>query len=410
MSHSGLIADLSLVSTNICNPVYHCRYRRVLRRIARCFHSFSLVGVILLAVDSVYAADVAVPGESDWTDHGKVVAHGNQGAWDWRLGGGISPASMIRFNNKYIVYYIGASGNRNDNGPAFRALGAAWCDVTLDCTQADNWTKYNGNPILTHEVPSGCEEAGVFAATAAVKDGTVYLYYAAMTGFSPSGPGCTEVTEDIHLATSTDGLNFTNNPANPIISHLDSVYGGGDEMWPVAALYDPSAATWYLYYGMGGVPEAWNIGVAWGASPTNVGSGGNTKAFANDSKRLFSFSVVDTGDDYVSFRWQDEQVSANCPTVPVTPQWTVQIGDIAGSDPRTLASTRGPNNKYPYDALTNFTLGMVFFDSVTATWFLWHQDSCPLRNSWDSREGKDLFLRTAQSGVRPNPPTGLQVK
>ena len=108
----------------------------------------------------IAAAEIEIPKQSDWTDHGTIAQPGANGEWDRRLLGGFSPSAVIKKNGTYFVYYIGASGGRsNDNGPAFRALGV------LTSTDGVNFTKYAGNPVITHWEPSGhqnAREAGVF--------------------------------------------------------------------------------------------------------------------------------------------------------------------------------------------------------------------------------------------------------
>lgn len=136
-------------------------------------------------------SSVEVPAQSDWTDHGVIISLGPPGSWDHRLDGALTTALMKK-DGTYFFYYIGASGDRGDGGPAFRKLGVITCPASADCTSAGNWTRYAGNPILTHEIPSGCDEAGIFSAAPYVdEDGTVYLYFGGMQ----EGSGCNTLVD-----------------------------------------------------------------------------------------------------------------------------------------------------------------------------------------------------------------------
>ena len=83
------------------------------------------------------AKDFYVPKETDWIDHGVVIESGSKGSWDIRLGGMISPSTVVKKNGTFFLYYIGADGDRStDKGPRHRALGVA------TSTDGINFTKY----------------------------------------------------------------------------------------------------------------------------------------------------------------------------------------------------------------------------------------------------------------------------
>ncbi|MDH3571514.1 MAG: Ig-like domain-containing protein [Gemmatimonadota bacterium] len=197
--------------------------------------------------------EVAIPVQSEWTDQGVAIAHGGGGDWDLRVSGASSPCVMVKKGNTYFLYYIGADGNRGDGGPAHRKLGVATSNDGI------NFTKYGGNPILTHQVGvSPQDEAGIFSAGAFVDDdGTIVLYYGGMEE-TTSG----SVDSDIVLATSSDGLTFTDQ--GDVWTHQQSSVPAGNEIFPIAVLKEAgvyhvwfmSGSVWNLYRVNGSAPDA----------------------------------------------------------------------------------------------------------------------------------------------------------
>ena len=197
--------------------------------------------------------EVAIPVQSEWTDQGVAIAHGGGGDWDLRVSGASSPCVMVKKGNTYFLYYIGADGNRGDGGPAHRKLGVATSNDGI------NFTKYGGNPILTHQVGvSPQDEAGIFSAGAFVDDdGTIVLYYGGMEE-TTSG----SVDSDIVLATSSDGLTFTDQ--GDVWTHQQSSVPAGNEIFPIAFLKEAgvyhvwfmSGSVWNLYRVNGSAPDA----------------------------------------------------------------------------------------------------------------------------------------------------------
>jgi len=145
--------------------------------------------------------EIGIPTQADWTDHGVVVSEGSKGSWDVRLGGAISPSSVVKKDGVYYLYYIGADGNRSaDGGPRHRALGVA------TSTDGINFTKYSGNPVITH-LPHNNQEEGIFSAGATLDgNGDIVVYYGALWA---SNSTTENVDIYIGLAVSSDGLNFT---------------------------------------------------------------------------------------------------------------------------------------------------------------------------------------------------------
>ncbi len=198
---------------------------------------------------------VNIPKQSDWTVHGVVIKSGKSGSWDARLYGQVSPCTVVKKNGIFYLYYVGANGNRStDGGPKDRALGVA--------TSRDgiHFTKYRCNPIITHQPVENVEE-GVFSAGAMIdENGNLLLYYGAIWAENAS-------TEEVHcnvaLAQSSDGKKFKN--YGDVISwNNPSVWGYGDEIFPVGAYY--ANGQYNVYYVAKGNVGVWKLGVATGSS------------------------------------------------------------------------------------------------------------------------------------------------
>ena len=91
------------------------------------------------------AQQVELPAQPDWQYQGVVIRPGNTGTWDVRLSGMITPCAVVKKDDTYFLYYLGADGNRteaynNDGGPRHRALGIA----LAKCKQCLKILKLNG--------------------------------------------------------------------------------------------------------------------------------------------------------------------------------------------------------------------------------------------------------------------------
>lgn len=207
------------------------------------------------AVPSRSVEVAGVPTESQWTYRGRVLLPGSPGEWDHRIDGSMTPSTVVRKDGRLFLYYVGATGNRYDRGPANRSLGVA------TSTDGLQFTKYSENPVIRHQPDGGHDnvvEEGVFSAGATLdSDGTVVMYFGGMQSV-----GSTSVDGDGLLATSSDGFNFIVH--GDVIDHRNpSVYRYGDEIFPVGA-YRHADGRWSSYYigkGKGGI---WDLGLATG--------------------------------------------------------------------------------------------------------------------------------------------------
>jgi hypothetical protein len=195
---------------------------------------------------------IRIPAQEDWEDQGIILEAGVEGEWDLYLWGGFA-FSVIKKDDTYYLYYQGSSDYRTefDETVLWRAIGVA------TSTDGIHFTKYEGSPILTWFPNQYGEEGAVSSGVTLGEQGETFLFYGANTQKSP-----TTVSADARAASSLDGFNFTD--LGVVIDHKDrSVWGGGDEVFPVAAIHD--SGNWILYYIPNGTPEGGLLGVAYGS-------------------------------------------------------------------------------------------------------------------------------------------------
>ena len=346
---------------------------------------FVWIFAFLLFIIGRAHGQVEIPKQSDWTDHGVVITPGSSGTWDARLGGQISPCAVVKKNDTYFLYYIGADGDRStDGGPRHRALGVA------TSTHGITFTKHSGNPIITflpHNGSSWDEEEGVFSCGATLdENGNVVLYYSANTATN-----ATSVVADVRLAVSSNGLDFTD--LGVVIDHSDSsVWGGGDELSPVGTFHDNG--NWYIYYIAKGSGAMWDLGLAWGPSRDNLS---NTQAVLTDGSYIIGGGDVNwLGSDKIAlFIVRDFS------------KWIVEVRTGLISSPGTLSQ---PVETYDF---ANFTHGTVFLDKELQTWFMYYHFGDPqypeIAVKTTSAFGSDNTPPTVPSGLTATPLNNSQI-
>lgn len=195
--------------------------------------------------------DIYIPAQAEWVDHGIILEAGAEGEWDYYLWGGFA-FSVIRKDGTYYLYYQGSSDycTEYDETVLWRAIGVA------TSTDGILFTKYAGSPILTWFPNQYGEEGAVSSGITLGERGETILFYGANTQESP-----TTVNADARAASSLDGFNFTE--LGIALSRKDrSVWGGGDELFPVTAIYD--SGKWIVYYIPNGTLKGGLLGVAYG--------------------------------------------------------------------------------------------------------------------------------------------------
>lgn len=194
---------------------------------------------------------IRIPSQTDWVDYGLILEAGVEGEWDLFLWGGFA-FSVIKKDGTYYLYYQGSSDYRTefDETVLWRAIGVATSQDGI------HFTKYEGNPILTWFPNQNGEEGAVSSGVTLGEQGETILFYGANTQESR-----TTVNADVRVASSLDGSSFTD--LGIVLNHKDrSVWGSGDELFSVDAIYD--SRQWIVYYIPNGTSESGRLGVAHG--------------------------------------------------------------------------------------------------------------------------------------------------
>ena len=194
---------------------------------------------------------IQIPTQEDWIDQGIILEAGTEGEWDYYLWGGFA-FSAIKKNDIYYLYYQGSSDYRTeyDETVLWRAIGVATSPDGI------HFNKYEANPILTWFPNQYGEEGAVSSGVTLDENGKTIIFYGANTQESPI-----TVNADSRAATSSNGFDFTD--LGIVLNRRNSsVWGGGDELFPVTAIYD--SGKWIVYYIPNGVSESGLLGVAYG--------------------------------------------------------------------------------------------------------------------------------------------------
>jgi len=239
------------------------------------------VGIFIIGcsnLESPPTTEIHIPAQSEWVDHGIILEAGAGGDWDHYLWGGFAFSAIKKDGTNYL-YYQGSSDYRTeyDETVLWRAIGVA--------TSADglHFTKYVGNPILTWFPNQYGEEGAVSSGITLGEQGETMLFYGANTQASPSG-----VHADARAVSSLDGFNFTD--LGIVLNRNDrSVWGGGDELFPVTAIHD--SGKWIVYYIPNGTLKGGLLGVAYGDQYNALT---RSSAVRSDGKRISVWGTAGT--------------------------------------------------------------------------------------------------------------------
>lgn len=321
---------------------------------------------------------LTIPTQEDWVDQGIIFTRGNEGPngepgdWDAHLWGGFA-GCVVKKDSTFFLYYQGSDQYIDDPlyTVARRKIGIA--------TSSDGitWTKYAGNPVIEYN-PSGSPETyieeGAVSCGATVENGETVMYY----GGDIAEFGSTHyVNSNGWVVTSSDGYDFNVSPGNYGTKVLDfndsSVWGYGDELFPVMSVKAPETNQWIVYYVPNGVPQAKKLGVAWGNSMdnlTNVSSNGVTDPSGNVPNWGMTGGVVSLNDGtYAVFTTYDSVNSNN---------QNVRKIDVRTMNPNNPAQFSNVVETYDFSNDPNtpsgFTGGTVYFDQDSNTWFMYYRN------------------------------------
>lgn len=308
------------------------------------------LAIFLLGCRSTYAESLplstAIPAQSDWLECGPIFHAGTEGAWDTYLWGGFA-ASVVKKDGLFYLYYQGANGYDDDEGTVtYRAIGVA------TSTDGYSFTKYTGNPILTWFPNDNLEEGAVSGGAFLNEDEDIAIYYGANNWI-----GGSQVNADGRLATSSDGLHFTDQGI--VLDHNNSaLWGSGDEMFPVIGFQDNGR--YFTYYIPNGVLQRGQLGAAWGSSLDQL----TNSAAARSGTRSISVwgpgSFAKVGPDVYAL-FLNDVYAANGPTL--------EVRAVSLDTPSNLST---PVQSYQFD---NVWEAIVYLDEETDTWFLFYRSA-----------------------------------
>jgi hypothetical protein len=160
----------------------------------------------------------------NWEKMGIILSHGS----GWESGYVCDP--FLYYNSGDSTFYLFYSG-----GTA-KSLGVPIlpCDIGVaisnNITDIHSWTKYNGNPVISHGTQNQVNDNAV-TSPSIIKTGNIfYAFY-----------GCQseENTRGISYATSTNLFNWTKNALNPMLEGIESIEN--PTVW-----YDKADAKYYM--------------------------------------------------------------------------------------------------------------------------------------------------------------------
>lgn len=175
-----------------------------------------------------------VPPNTDWIDYsGNPVLSSQNSYWDFN---GVWQSKILFDEGIYKMWYMGLANN------------AVGCIGYAESVDGVSWTRPIPNPVL-FPGSYGSWDATCVSPDAIIKEDGIYkLYY---NGFDNQYSHW-----NVGLATSTDGINWTKYPGNPVLSATS-----GWEFQVVASSVLKIDGTYYLYY-YGKNSPAYKIGLA----------------------------------------------------------------------------------------------------------------------------------------------------
>jgi hypothetical protein len=289
--------------------------------------------------------DLQIPLQEDWVDYGPVLETGAEGEWDF-FWAGATPASVVKKDDNFFFFYVAANGYRSYDGDArHRSIGVA--------TSPDGirFTKYAGNPIMTHHPYDGEEEGANSAGVTLDEEGRFVMVYGAAKGPYDL------IVADGRYAHSEDGFAFTD--AGQALYHCNvRLYGWGDEIFPVAVTQIENR--WFVYYQPNGIPgTARTLGAAWGPSLDRL----------NNSTMVLNH---ESGDLPVSI-WGNI-IQLDDETLVLFNQrlwWPDTFVEVRVASPQSPYNLSEPVARYD---IPNLKRGVIFLDKERRTWFMYYND------------------------------------
>lgn len=156
-----------------------------------------------------------------WSTHGKVLPKGSSGSWEAYL----TSLCVVLDGTTYKMWYTGGGSERRG------AIGYA------NSSDGVSWTKYSGNPVLTHG--NGGWDGWSVVSPSVLKEGTAYkMWYCAQS--------VSNGKQHIGYATSSDGVSWTKYSSNPVLAPGGN--GGWDDAHASCQFVMKEGLTFEMWY------------------------------------------------------------------------------------------------------------------------------------------------------------------
>jgi hypothetical protein len=233
------------------------------------------------------------------------------------------------WNNKYVFYYMGTNGNNEYIGLAYSADGT-------------HWKRYGNNPVLSPGTASYWDNTSVGYCSVINISGIWQMWYG-------GGPG---TNQGIGYATSTDGINWTKHPDNPIFHKNDGIPWRNDRTYTPWVLYDAAkfsvhgdACPYKMWFSGRSTDGKYSIGYAC-ATPILVDAGPDQIIISGGSTPIGGSPTASGGVPPYSYSWlptaglSDSTIANPTASPTSTTTYTVTVTDnksCTGRDNMTLS-------------------------------------------------------------------------
>jgi predicted GH43/DUF377 family glycosyl hydrolase len=194
----------------------------------------------------------------NWTKYNNAASlmdPGAAGAWDrW-----MDTPEIVRDTAGYKLYYFGDSGA---GGTSLKPSAKASIGVAFS-TDGTHWTKYSGNPVLTHGSDTEWDRSWI-ESPAVLFDSASHLYRMWYSGVDTSAWRIS-----VGLATSSDGFTWTKYTGNPVLTVGPA--GSHDDMWAAVPAVIKTGSVYEMWYsGFSSTTGYTNGTIGYATSPDGI--------------------------------------------------------------------------------------------------------------------------------------------
>jgi len=163
-----------------------------------------------------------------------ILLPGNPGEWDGLY---IESPSVLYDGVSYFMWYSGIDTSYQVK------IGVATSPDGI------NWTKYAGNPVIDGGSIYSWEGFSVATPTIIKRNNQFEMWYCGVSYYDILDNSTVD-TIKIGYATSTNGLNWTKHPANPVMSTYDNPYNINESRgpWTPDVVFRPLENKYYMWY------------------------------------------------------------------------------------------------------------------------------------------------------------------